>query len=188
MYKRSIEQLPTIGDLTARARFARARLLDRTGRWDEARAEFRALATMQPTHPCGEAALIEIVRHHVREGETVFATVETKHAMDTFAQLLATQGDPGVRLETQMARAEVLVLSDRIPEAERAYLEAWREHSSDAIAARAGWSAARLADSARRDTAGARALYQELAAGAEDLDVRARARRHLARPSAEDRP
>jgi hypothetical protein len=179
VYKRLIDRLPSVGDLAARARFDRARLLDTMGHWEAARAELRALAMMQPTHPCGEAALVEIVRHHVRENESVFAVVETKHAMETFEHMLATQGDPGVRLETMMARADVFALTGRPREAQREYADAWRQQRSLAAAATAGWRGARLADSALADPAAAHALYLELAHYAADLDVRWRARQHL---------
>jgi tetratricopeptide (TPR) repeat protein len=179
VYKRLIEALPPTGDLAARARFDRARLLDAMGHWDAARAELRALAMMQPTHPCGEAALVEIVRHHVREGESVFAAVETKHAMDTFDQLLAIQGDPGLRLETMMNRADVYALTGHPAEAQREYASAWRQQMSLPAASIAGWRAARLADSALADPVSARNLYRELAGHAGDLDVRWRARQRL---------
>jgi hypothetical protein len=179
VYKRLIEGLPPLGDLAARARLDRARLLDTMGHWEAARAELRALAMMQPTHPCGVAALVEIVRHHVREHEAVFAGVETKHAMDTFEHMLATQGDPGVRLETMMARADVFALTGRPLDAQREYSAAWRQQRSLAAAAKAGWRAARLADSALGDPPVARELYLELARHAADLDVRWQARQHL---------
>ncbi len=180
VYKQLIEVLPPMGDLAARARLDRAGLLDRIQHWEAARAELRALAMMQPTHPCGVAALVEIVRHHVREGESLFATVETKHALETFDHLLATQGDPGVRLETMMARADVLSLMGQTDAALREYTAAWREQQLLPAAAVAGWRAARLADSALSQPVVARELYTELAHGAADLEVRWRARQHLA--------
>ena len=186
VYKRLIEGLPPLGDLAARARLDRARLLDAMGHWEAARAELRALAMMQPTHPCGVAALVEIVRHHVREHESVFAAVETKHAMDTFEHMLATQGDPGVRLETMMARAEVYALTGRPLDAQREYAGAWRQQRSLAAAAMAGWRAARMADSALGDPPAARELYLELARHAADLDVRWQARQHLGVSGAEE--
>jgi tetratricopeptide (TPR) repeat protein len=176
VYKRLIEGLPSMGDLAARARLDRARLLDRMEHWEAARAELRALAMMQPTHPCGQAALVEIVRHHVREREAVFAAVEAKHAMTTFDQMLATQRDPSVRLEIMASRAEVLELMGRREEALREYSAAWRENVRLPAASLAGWRAARLADSALSDPRSAQALYRELAVRSTDLEVRWQAR------------
>ena len=109
----------------------------------------------------------------------MFAAVETKHAMDTFDHMLATQGDPGVRLETMMARADVFALTGRPADAQREYADAWRQQISLPAASVAGWRAARLADSALADPPRARQLYLELARRAADLDVRWRARQRL---------
>jgi hypothetical protein len=189
VYKRLIEVLPAMGDLAARARLDRARLLDRMGHWEAARAELRALSMMQPTHPCGEAALVEIVRHHVREGESVFATIEAKHAMMTFDQLLAMQGDPALRLETIMNRAEVQALMGQRQDAQRNDAAAWRQYATLPAAAFAGWRAARLADSALASPIAAEDLYRELATRAADREMRWRARLELKRfDAAKDRP
>ena len=179
VYKQLIEVLPPMGDLAARTRLDRARLLDRMRRWEAARAELRALAMMRPTHPCGEAALVEIVRHHVREGESMFATIETQHAIESFNRMLAMQGNPQVRLETMMARAEVLALMGQPDAALRDYTAAWREQMLLPAAAAAGWRAARLADSSLHNPILARDLYRELAHGAADPETRWRARQHL---------
>ncbi len=183
VYKQLIEVLPPMGDLAARARLDRAGLLDKMQHWEAARAELRALAMMQPTHPCGVAALVEIVRHHVREGESMFATVEAKHALESFDRMLAMQGDPRVRLETMMARADVLSLMGQTDAAMREYTAAWRQQTLLPAAAVAGWRAARMADSSLGQPVVARELYTELSQGAADLEVRWRARQHLANSS-----
>ena len=180
VYKRLIEQLPSMGGLAARARLDRARLLDRTGHWEAARAELRALAMMQPTDPCGQAALVEIVRHHVREGEAVFARVESSHALETLDRLLAVQGDAALRVEALGARAEVLALMGRAAAAESVYAGAWRAYPDLPAAAFAGWRAARVADSLLHDPRDAAALYRDLAARSADPDIRWRARQRLA--------
>ncbi len=172
VYKQLVETLPVTEDLAGAARFGRALLLERMGRWESARPELRTLAMLQPTDPYGIEALVQIVRHHVTKGEQVLANIESRHALESLEQLLETQRDPEVLVRVHAAHAEILALIGRPAEAETELRRTWDDAAWQPVAARAGWRAARLADSVLSRPADAAALYHDLSARARDPEVR----------------
>ncbi len=181
VYKRLVERSPDGADPAAEARLERASLLERQDRWEVARADLRTLATLFPSHPCGLAARVRIVRHSVEKGETELAAVEARHTLLELDDQLSRQGDPESRIRVRMARAEVMTMAGRGAEALDDLDAIWRLEGRRAMAVPAGWLAARLADSALSRPDQAHLWYTRLAEQSKDLGVRRMAREGLAR-------
>jgi tetratricopeptide (TPR) repeat protein len=93
--------------LASRAMFARARLLQEGGDWDEAYGLYRRVEQLYPhTTPALEAPLV-MTRHFVATGETALALRTLERARDNYLSLL-DRGSPfvGDRLVVQAALAE----------------------------------------------------------------------------------
>jgi len=163
-------------DGMAEARFRRGGIYERTGRWEQAHSEYRALQAAQPTHPLAFASMLRIVNHHLERGETDLAHLEARNAVDQLDQILATQSDDTVALEAGATRAELLVKLDRAAEACDALTALWRRYGHVAEGAGAGLEAAALAERALGDPARARDLYEEIATHAADRAARDSAR------------
>ncbi len=150
-------------ELAAQARSRRAGMLERLGRWEQARSEYRALAASDPTHPLALAALVRIVEHHVGRGETALASLEGARALETLDRLIATQHDADVSFAARLTRSAIL---ERLGDAgaERALTEVWRADPGRPEAADAGLAAARRALARAGGRAAAESLYRDIAA------------------------
>lgn len=98
------------GDLdnVAEARFGRARILEDLGRWDQARGEYHALASVVPTHALAFESMMRVVRHHLGRGERGLGLTEARHALAALDALIASQQDDGVQVRAGEARARLL--------------------------------------------------------------------------------
>jgi tetratricopeptide (TPR) repeat protein len=176
VYQRFLDRYPQTQDSGARARFQRAVILERLGRWEQALTEYRALVSSQPSHPLAFASLLRIVNHHASRGEDDLARLEGRQAVETIDQIILGQHDPGVLLDARMTRAEIQAVLRMTADAIEGFAEAWTLNTTQPAAATAGLRAAALAESVMHDDAKARELYQDVAARAALTADRERAR------------
>ncbi len=149
-------------DLAAEARSRRATLLERLGRWEQARSEYRALSAAEPTHALALAGLLRIVAHHHERGEDALARIEGAQAIEMLDRIIATQHDQDVSFGARQTRAEVLEqLGDA--GAEQALTEVWRSDPGRPGAATAGLAAARRALARPGGRAAAESLFRDVA-------------------------
>jgi TolA-binding protein len=116
---RELERERGVPDAVAsRAMFARARLLESGGMWDEASALLRRLEQLYPhTAPAIQAPLVT-VRHYLEAGETGLVQRATEHAREYYLSLLDRRSRfGGDRLVVQGALAQTLVMAGRAGEA-----------------------------------------------------------------------
>ncbi len=149
-------------DLAAEARSRRAAAFEALGSWEQARSEYRALSSSQPTHPLALEALVRIVTHHLERGETALARIEAARSIQNLDHIIATQHDPDVSFGARRTRAEIL---ERLGDAgaERALAEVWRSAPGRPGAAQAGLAAARRAQARPDGRAAAESLYRDIA-------------------------
>jgi tetratricopeptide (TPR) repeat protein len=162
-------------DATAEARFQRALLLEERDRWTQARVEFSALCTAQPTHPRALEAWVRVVTHLEREGEREMANLEAGHALNAMDGLLATQHDEGVRRRVGEARAAVMLAQGRSREAIEALRTVWNVSGVSLEGAALGARLAAAASAELHDEALARSLWQILSERAPDPEIRRQA-------------
>jgi tetratricopeptide (TPR) repeat protein len=174
-YQRFLDHFPQSADSAALARFRRGDLLERIGRWEQARSELRTLAATHPSHPLGFAALIRIVEHHERVGEGELAAYEGRRALETVDQVIAAHRDAAVQVRARTARAELLLLIGEPHAAFDALADTWRNHAGAPGAAEAGLRAAEVAESRLGDEELAAGLCREIAERAADPELRRRA-------------
>jgi tetratricopeptide (TPR) repeat protein len=175
-YQRFIDHYPQNADSSARARFERGVIFEETGRWEQARSEYRGLEAAQPTHALAFASLLRIVNHHATRGETDLAHLEAQQALEKIDVILQSQRDETVQLQAKLTRARLLELMGRNADACDTFTEVWRGYGRTPDGTRAGFDAARLAERALHDPARARGLYQEVADRASDESSRRAAR------------
>jgi tetratricopeptide (TPR) repeat protein len=183
VYQRFLDHYPQSQDDGARARFQRGVILERLSRWEEARTEYRALASAQPSHPLAFASLLRIVNHHASRGEDDLARLEGRRAVETIDQIILGQHDPEVLLNARVTRAEIQASLKMTANAIEGLAEAWRLNTTQPAAANAGLRAAALAESVMHDDAKARELYDDVASRAMLAEDRERARQAEARVS-----
>ena len=165
VYEGLVESEPPGSEAQAQARFRRGELLEKIGRWEEARAEYRGLAALQPAHELGLAALVRIVRHHADQKEGELARIEGRRALELVDQLIATQRDDGVLMRGRRARADLWLAMGEAGRACDALADLWRRYPEAPAGAEAGLEAAQLAESGLGDRKRAMELYQGLLAG-----------------------
>jgi tetratricopeptide (TPR) repeat protein len=181
VYKRLADWARPGGDVEAEAHFGQGRMLERLGRWELARSEYRALAAADPSNAFALASLVRIVRYHREHGEPELADTEGRHALETMNQLIATQRDENVLARTRRARGELLEWLDRPRDAFQGYTELWERSPGLLAAADGAARAATLADSAFADTSRAGVLLRDLAERGPTIEIRRWARREIAR-------
>ncbi len=105
---RALEQDPaTPGDVAARAMYARATVLERRGRWDEALQLLRRMQQIYPHAPPSIEAPIFITRHYMATGETVLAERTLERAREYYLSLIDRNSPyAGDRISVQDALAE----------------------------------------------------------------------------------
>lgn len=163
------------------ARFKRAELLESQGRWLEARAEFRGLATSSATDEYSLRSYERIVLHHLKAGEREMARIEANRALEAMDHLLTTVQDDETLLRIRRLRASVLMDVGSWEKAFAALQDLWTHYKHLALGVEAGFRAAELAERELKDPERARRLYQEIATGSARPVDQAMARRQLER-------
>jgi tetratricopeptide (TPR) repeat protein len=107
-YEALLEEEPGAAETAVEARFARARLLEDLGRWDQARGEYHALAGTAPTHPLALEGMLRVVRHHLGHGERELGMAEARHALEALDAQIATQQDDSIQVRAGETRARLL--------------------------------------------------------------------------------
>jgi tetratricopeptide (TPR) repeat protein len=184
------------GSIAPEAHFRRATLLENLGQWERARSEFGALAAAAPSHPLAFQATLDVVRHHVKEGQYEMARIEGGNATARLDHLLATNRDPAVQRQARGVRAELLLMLGFSARAESCLVDLWRRFPEDSSTESAALRGASLAEHRPGGRPQAAALYDELAHHAASASVRRAAAERLARlgtpaagpPAKEDRP
>jgi tetratricopeptide (TPR) repeat protein len=115
---RALEQdQKTPGDVAARAMFARAKVLEGRGAWDEAVQLLRRMQQLYPYAPPSIEAPIIVTRHYVATGESVLAERTIERAREYYLSLLDRNGPyPGNRMGVQDALAESYASAGRAAE------------------------------------------------------------------------
>jgi tetratricopeptide (TPR) repeat protein len=180
-YERLVEEDPEDLDAIARARYERARLLEDLGRWDQARGEYHALASVAPTHPLALESQVRIVRHHLARGERELGLAEASHALQAMDGLLASHQDDSVQVRVGEAWARLQLEtgdSRRACGALAALLKRYPEAPLDAaLLARA----AETAETGLKDTDLALGLYRAAERRVGDAELEDRVRHALER-------
>jgi tetratricopeptide (TPR) repeat protein len=180
-YARFLDAYPNSGEPVFAARFRRAELLEHSGRWEQARSEYRALATLSPTHELSLRSSERIVAHHLSRGETELGRIEAQRSLEQLDRLIGTVSDGATLARIRHVRARTLLAIGSFEEAFQALEEIWSRHGDGELGATAGFMAARVAKEKLRDPERARRLYQELAARSHSAADQETARAELSR-------
>ncbi|MBI5709893.1 MAG: hypothetical protein HZC42_06250 [Candidatus Eisenbacteria bacterium] len=175
-WERVLDAGPASEDEDAGARFERARLLESLGRWEQARGEYRALASGLPTHRLAFAALLRIVRHHRSRGEHTLAGMEARHALEAVDALIASQHDDSIQVRAGQARAEILFETGDETRACGTLAGLVRRYPAAALDPALLLRAAGAAETRLANPDLALEFYRDLAARAADPELRRRAR------------
>jgi hypothetical protein len=147
-------------------------LFGELGRFESARAEWRALQAQSPTHELAFLSMRRIVQHHLALGETELAHFEARRSIDNLERLLVMNADPLVQRQARLVRAELLADSGEPLAAVDGLLDVWDRFPADSVAEAAALRAARIA----RDLPGrgglADSLFARIAVEAWNADVR----------------
>lgn len=181
IYGRILNENQRRQDVAVEARFQRAGLLEETGRWPLARAEYSALTAAAPTHARALESWVRVVRHHRNAHEEDLARIETEHALAALDQLITMQNDEAERSRIREARVAVLFAAGRTREGIRDLQDVWAAAGLTLTGAALGESAAREAETTLHDPALARSLWQILARSSPDRELQGRANAALAR-------
>lgn len=173
------DRWPDPGAVGPEALFRRARLLQRRGQWESARATFSALVASAPASPFALRAHGLVVRHHLDERQFELARLEGDNAIERLEYLLATNRDPDVQRDAGLARAGLLQDLGRSARAESVLVDLWRRFPEDSATESAALRGASLAEHRPGGRAAAAALYGELARRAASAPVRRAAARRL---------
>jgi tetratricopeptide (TPR) repeat protein len=181
VYGRYIDRYRNSDQPIMAARFRRAELLEIQGRWLEARAEFRGLATASATDEYSLRSYERIVLHHLRAGEKEMARIEASRTLEAMDHLLTTVQDDATLLRIRQLRAQVLLEVESWEKACGALQELWSHYPHLALGVQAGFRAAELAEYELKDRERARRLYEELATKSDHPADQAMARHQLER-------
>jgi TolA-binding protein len=134
---KALEQASGVPDAVAsRAMLARAKILEKSGAWDDAYALLRRLEQMYPFTTAAIEAPLVVTRHYIAAGNTEMVEVAMAHASEYYNSLLDRRSAfPGNRVMVQSALAESFVASGRADEAARllgAGAQPWDEVSTAA--------------------------------------------------------
>jgi tetratricopeptide (TPR) repeat protein len=184
-YQRFLDSYSQAPHASAEAMFRRGVLFENSGRWEQARTEFRALAAGQPTDSLGLEALTRIVRHHAESGEHDLAKSEGLKSLEVLAQLMATQRDETVQFNVRRTRADVLFAMGDMAGACDALEDLWRRYPGTATGVGSALRGADVAENQLKDRNRAIVLYRGVAERARDAEARRRARAALIRLGAE---
>jgi tetratricopeptide (TPR) repeat protein len=180
-YERLVDDRSTPPGMALHARLLRARELERTGRWDQARSEYRTLASLQPTDPLALEALLDVVEHHLRRGEHDQAESEGRRALDALDRLLERERDGDVQWRVRHARVRLLHALGDTEGAAAALAETWERFPDGSVDDTLGLATARAVATLPSRRALAMNLYRQLASRALRADTRRTARDVLER-------
>jgi hypothetical protein len=159
----------------------RGQAQERLGHWELGRSEYRALASVLPTHPYAFEVQLRIVRHHVAAGEPEMARAEGLRSVRLMDHIIDTQHDDRVQHDARTTRAGILLEIGDIPGAVETLEGLWRRERATGGGAWVGLRAAALAESALADRPRARQIYEQVARESVDPEARERAEAARAR-------
>ena len=165
-------RFPAVGSHDADGRFRRGRLVEKSGRWELARGEFRTLAASLPTHPLAFQGLRRVVQHHLDRGEFDLARVEGDATLGNLSRLLLNNRDPLVQREARGVSAEILLALGRMAMAESSLVDLWQRFPGDSATEDAALRSARIAKHLPGGAGRARELFDELRRTAGNATVR----------------
>lgn len=171
-YDALFERFNSLGPFEAETRYRRGLLLEKHGRWELARGEFRTLAASLPTHPLSFQGLRRIVQHHLDRGEFDLARVEGDATLGNLSRLLVNNRDPLVQREARGVSAEVLLALGRMAMAESSLVDLWQRFPRDSATEDAALRSARIARHLPGGAARARERFDELRRTAGNATVR----------------
>lgn len=171
-YDALFERFNSLGPFEAETRYRRGLLLEKSGRWELARGEFRTLAASLPTHPLAFQGLRRIVQHHLDRGEFDLARVEGDATLANLSRLLANNRDALVQREARGVSAEILLALGRMAMAESSLVDLWQRFPGDSATEDAALRSARIAQHLPGGAARARELFDELRRTAGNATVR----------------
>lgn len=118
---RNLEKRAGVPDaVAARAMLARARILERTGGWDEAYSLLRRLEELYPYTAAAMEAPLMATRHYAASGPTDMLEMSLAHAREYYNSLLdRASAFPGNRSMAQAALVESFLASGKADEAAR---------------------------------------------------------------------
>ena len=180
-YGRFVDTFRNSDPKVMEARYRRGDLLERQGRWLEARAEFRGLATSSATDEYSLRSYERIVLHHLHAGEKEMARIEAKRTLEAMDHLLTTVQDDATLLRIRQLRARVLLDVESWEKAYTALQDLWTHYGNMELGVQAGFRAAEVAERELGDRDRARKIYEELATGSANPADQAMARRQLER-------
>ncbi len=126
-------------------RFHRATVLQASGDWELAHAEYHTLAARYPSDPLAFRGATRIVQYHLGRGEFELARIAGEAAIANLEHLLAVNRDPVVQREAGRARADLLLSIGRLDAAESALLGLWSRFPADSAVQEGALRAAELA-------------------------------------------
>ena len=180
-YGRYLEAFRNAGGPAQSARFRRAELFEKKGRWEQARAEYRALASSSAVDDLALQATERIVTHHLELGERDLARIEGHRAIEHLDRLLTSVQDEESLMRIRQTRSRLLLAIGSWPEAVSALSDLWSRYGQLPSGVNAGFRAAQVAEREMNNRVRAIRLYEELAARAPEPNHQAAARRELAR-------
>lgn len=154
------------------ARYERGELFVRLGRWESARAEWRALQAQSPTHPLAFLSMQRIVQHHAAAREPDLARFEARRAIAQLERLLEINADPIVQRQARRVRGELMAEVGDDDSAVEAFADLWDRFPGDSIAEQAGLRAVQLARRSAASAARGESLRRIVASQATRAEVR----------------
>jgi tetratricopeptide (TPR) repeat protein len=109
LYREAQQQRPDDPDRSAVARFGRAQVLERSGRWDEALTEYRALQAAYPRSPQGLEVPFVLAAHYRATQAEELALSTLRKASDDLRAVLAARPEANVAFGTYRYLARALV-------------------------------------------------------------------------------
>ena len=180
-YERIIEEETGGPEATVEARFARARLLEDLDRWDQARGEYHALASLAPTHALAFESMVRVVRHHLVRGERGLGLAELRYSLGALDALVASHQDDGMQVQAGQTRARLLFEAGDTRGGCGALSALLRRYPEAPLDAALLVDAAAAAETGLKDVDLALELFRAAAVRAADPGLRRRARAAAAR-------
>ncbi|NOT32535.1 MAG: hypothetical protein HOP12_00005, partial [Candidatus Eisenbacteria bacterium] len=162
------------------AQLARALLLEREGRWEQARPEIHALIGADPYAPRSFRAMLRLVDHHLELDEHGLAVIEGERALRRLEQTLSSVRDADAQRRARRTRALILESIGRDSAATSAWAELWRLYPDQAEGVEGALRGGDLALARLKDRARAATLWSELARRGSREDDRRQAMTRIA--------
>jgi hypothetical protein len=171
-----LEEEPLDAEIAVRARFERARLLEESDRWAQARTEYHTLASIVPGHARALEAMLRLVRYHLARGERALGLTEARRAMEALDLLIATYEDDSLQVRAGQTRAILRLETGDVRGGCGQLAALLRRYPEAPLDAMLLMSAAEQARTQLEDGALALELYRAAAVRAADTELRRRAR------------